>query len=150
MEHSVEALSAMVLCTFDRDRLRDLYSSFPGLAFDVTWLASREEQILDQNLLSVGRRTALERTAYLLLHLHARASALGLAPPDRFFPPITQQHLADALGLSIVHTNKTLKRLSDRKIIRWKNRMLEILDIVALRKIAVWDEEGGERVRPLI
>jgi CRP-like cAMP-binding protein len=150
MSHSVEALSQMVLCVFPRDRLWELFAHYPSLAFDVTWLASREEQILDQNLLSVGRRTALERTAYLLLHLHARASALGLAPPDRFFPPITQQHLADALGLSIVHTNKTLKRLSDRKIIRWKNRMLEILDIVALRKIAVWDEEDGERIRPLI
>jgi CRP/FNR family transcriptional regulator, anaerobic regulatory protein len=150
MSHSVEALSQMVLCVFPRERLWQLFERYPGLAFDVTWLGSREEQILDQNLLSVGRRTALERTAYLLLHLHARASAVGLAPSDRFFPPLTQQHLADALGLSIVHTNKTLKRLSDRKIIRWKNRELEILNIDALRDIAVWEEEEVEHSRPLI
>ena len=150
MSHSVEALSQMVLCVFPRDRLWELFERYPSLAFDVTWLGSREEQILDQNLLSLGRRTALERTAYLLLHLHTRASAVGLAPPDRFFPPITQQHLADALGLSIVHTNKTLKRLSDRRIIRWKNRMLEILDVAALREIAVWEDEEGDRIRPLI
>ena len=150
MSHSVEALSQMLLCVFPRDRLWELFEHYPGLAFDVTWLGSREEQILDQNLLSVGRRTALERTAYLLLHLHSRASAVGLAPRDRFSPPITQQHLADALGLSIVHTNKTLKRLSDRKVIRWKNRTLEILDMEALRKIAWWNEEHPEGTRPLI
>lgn len=150
MSHSVEALSQMLLCVFPRERLWQLFERYPGLAFDITWLASREEQILDQNLLSIGRRTALERTAYLLLHLHSRASAVGLAPSDGFFPPLTQQHLADALGLSIVHTNKTLKRLSDRKIIRWKNRELEILDIDALRRIAVWEEDEVEHSRPLI
>jgi len=150
MSHSVEALSEMVLCVFPRDRLWELFEHYPGLAFDVTWLASREEQILDQNLLSIGRRNAIERTAFLLLHLHDRASAVGLAPSDRFFAPLTQQHLADALGLSIVHTNKTLKRLSDRKIIRWKNRELELLDLKALREIAWWEEEQTERSRPLI
>ncbi len=150
MSHSVEALSQMLLCVFPRERMWELFERYPSLAFDVTWLGSREEQILDQNLLSIGRRTALERTAYLLLHLHSRASAVGLAPPDRFFPPLTQQHLADALGLSIVHTNKTLKRLSDRKIIRWKNRLLEILDIEALREIAYWEDDATGGVRPLI
>lgn len=149
MSHSVEALTQMLLCVFPRERLWQLYENYPGLAFDVTWLASREEQILDQNLLSVGRRTALERTAFLLLHLYERAMSVGLAP-DGFFPPLTQQHLADALGLSIVHTNKTLKRLSDRKIIRWKNRELEILDVNALREIAWWDDDDAGRVRPLI
>lgn len=150
MSHSVEALSQMLLCVFPRERLWELYERHPGLAFDVTWLAAREEQILDQNLLSVGRRTALERTAFLLLHLHERANAVGLAPADRFFPPLTQQHLADALGLSIVHTNKTLKRLSDRKVIRWKNRELEILDVEALREVAWWEDNEAGRVRPLI
>jgi len=150
MSHSVEALSPMLLCVFPRERLWELFEHYPGLAFDVTWLASREEQILDQNLLSVGRRTALERTAFLLLHLHQRATAVGLAPADSFSPPLTQQHLADALGLSIVHTNKTLKRLSDRKIIRWKNRELEILNVEALREIAWWEDDDAGRVRPLI
>jgi len=150
MSHSVEALSRVLLCVFPRERLWELFERYPSLAFDVTWLGSREEQILDQNLLSIGRRTAIERTAYLLLHLHGRARAVGLAPSERFAPPLTQQHLADALGLSIVHTNKTLKRLSDRRIIRWKNRMLEILDIEALREIAYWEDDAAGSVRPLI
>ena len=69
MQHSVEALTDMMLCVFPREKLWDLYTDYPTLAFDVTWLAAREEQILDEHLLSVGRRTAIERIAYLLLHL---------------------------------------------------------------------------------
>jgi CRP-like cAMP-binding protein len=63
MEHSVEALSSVVLCLFQRDSLPDLFRRHPGLGFDVAWLASREERMLDENLLSVGRRSALERAA---------------------------------------------------------------------------------------
>ena len=149
MSHSVEALSDMMLCVFPRERLWQLYENYPGLAFDVTWLASREEQILDQNLLSVGRRSAIERMAHLLLHLFLRARDVGLAPSMRFFPPLTQQHVADTLGLSIVHTNKTLRRLSDRKVVRWKNRQLDILDVEGLRRIAQYEDAEGQ-VRPLI
>src|SRR3984885_7157701 len=60
MEHSVEALTPLVLCVFPRAKLWDLYNRFPSLAFDVTWLAAREEQLIDENLLSLGRRTAIE------------------------------------------------------------------------------------------
>ena len=72
MEHSVEALTPLVLCVFPRSKLWDLYSRLPSLAFDITWLAAREEQLIDEHLVSLGRRTALERAAYLLLHLFTR------------------------------------------------------------------------------
>ena len=78
MQHSVEALTDMTLCIFPREKLWDLFTRFPALAYDVTWLAAREEQILDESLLSVGRRTAIERMAYLFLHLFTRAEEVGL------------------------------------------------------------------------
>ena len=112
MEHSVEALTPLTLCVFPRAKLWDLYARFPSLAFDITWLAAREEQLIDEHLVSVGRRTALERTAYLLLHLFVRAEEAGLAKDNTIQFPFTQQHLADTLGMSLVHTNKTLKRLT--------------------------------------
>src|SRR6478736_980187 len=136
MEHSVEALTPLTLCVFPRTKLWDLYSRFPSLAFDVTWLASREEQLVDENLLSVGRRSALERIAYLLLHLFVRAEEVGLTRGDSIAFPFTQQHLADTLGMSLVHTNKTLKRLTATKAIRWKDRVFEVLDRAALTRIA--------------
>jgi CRP-like cAMP-binding protein len=147
MEHSVESLSPVVLCVFQRDSLPGLFEHYPTLAFDITWLASREERMLDENLLSVGRRSALERAAYLIAFLYQRAEKVGVA--KRPLIPITQQHVADTLGLSIVHTNKTLRKLADRGLIRWHDRSCEVVDPVALAEIAGWEGLGESR-RPLI
>ena len=149
MEHSVEALSPVVLCVFQRDGLTDLYRRQPGLSFDVTWMAAREERMLDEHLLSIGRRTATERAAYLVAFLHQRAAAVGLTENKPLLIPITQQHVADTLGLSIVHTNKTLRKLAERKLIRWHDRACEVMDVKGLMDIAGW-EGLPERQRPLI
>ena len=106
LDHSVEALTDIVLCVFQRDRIWELYESHPGLAFDTTWLAAREERLLDESLLSVGRRTAQERIAHMLLSLAERARRTGLARGNKIKFPITQHHLADTLGLSLVHTDR--------------------------------------------
>jgi CRP/FNR family transcriptional regulator, anaerobic regulatory protein len=136
MEHSVEALTDMVLCIFPRDRLWELHRGHPTLAFDLTWLSAREEQILDENLLSVGRRTALERIAYLLLHLHTRARQLGLGKGNVVSFPVTQRHVADTLGMSLVHTNKTFQRLRRSNAVRWNRNQLEVTDAETLSGIA--------------
>lgn len=139
MQHSVEALSSMTLCVFERERVDDLFRNYPGLAFDITWLAAREEQVLDENLLALGRRNALERTAYLIGFLYQRAKRLKLNRGKRLAIPITQLHVADTLGLSTVHTNKTLKRLSMMGLTRWRDRGCEVLDEAGLMKIARWE-----------
>ncbi len=149
MEHSVEALTKLTLCVFPRTKMLELYSRFPSLAYDLTWLAAREEQMIDENLLSVGRRTALERTAYLLLHLFVRAQEAGMTNDNAIQFPFTQQHLADALGMSLVHTNKTLKRLFASNAVRWKDRQFEIIDRAALVQIA-GDDVKQHRPRPFI
>jgi CRP/FNR family transcriptional regulator len=149
MEHSVEALTDMVLCIFPRDRLWELHRGHPTLAFDLTWLSAREEQILDEHLLSVGRRTAIERMAYLLLHLFTRAKQLGLADGHRVGFPLTQQHIADTLGMSLVHTNKTFQKLRRSGALRWDRSELEISDAAALGRIAQYDPTE-RAVRPFI
>ena len=149
MDHSIEALSPVVLCVFQRDKLPGLYQNHPGLAFDITWLASREERMLDDHLLSIGRRTALERAAYLIAFMHQRASATVPRNGKPLVIPIAQQHVADTLGLSIVHTNKTLKKLSARKLIRWLDRSCEVLDAEGLMQVAGWSGLPDSK-RPLI
>ncbi len=149
MEHSVEALTPLTLCVFPRSKLYELYSRFPTLAFDITWLAAREEQLIDEHLVSLGRRTALERTAFLLLHLFTRAEELKMVNGDAIQFPFTQQHLADALGMSLVHTNKTLKRLLASKAIGWKGRVFEVRDRPALVAIA-GDDVQAPKGRPFI
>lgn len=149
MQHSIEALSPVTLCVFERGKLNRLYSSYPDLAYDLTWIAAREERILDENLLSIGRRSALERAAYLIAFLYQRAKALDLFNGSRVAIPITQQHVADTLGLSIVHTNKTLKKLAERGMIRWADKGCNVRDIDGLLTIAGW-EGFSEAKRPLI
>jgi len=150
MQHSIEALTDMLLCVFPREKLWGLYSGHPALAFDVTWLAAREEQILDENLLNVGRRSALERAAYLLLHLFARGEEVGLTKGNSISFPFTQQHVADTLGMSLVHTNKTLKRLAATKTMRWKDRRFEVLDRKALAELAGYEQPSRRTKRPFI
>lgn len=148
MQHSVEALSTVTLCVFERTQLHTLFSRYPSLAYDITWIAAREERILDEHLLSIGRRTAIERAAYLLAFLAQRAKALRMIE-GRVLLPITQQHVADTLGLSIVHTNKTLKKLADRGAIVWRDRSCDVLDEEALKAISGWYGEE-EKSRPFI
>jgi CRP-like cAMP-binding protein len=148
MDHSVEALTPVTLCVFERAKLERLFERHPSLGYDLTWIAAQEERILDEHLLSIGRRTALERTAYLLSFIHQRAKSAGINGGRRVIP-ITQQHVADTLGLSLVHTNKTLRKLSDRNLMRWQDKGCEILDPEGLLTLAGWEGMKKE-ARPFI
>jgi len=92
--------------------------------------------MLDDNLISIGRRSAVERTAYVLLQMFVRAEEAGLVENGKVTFPFTQQHLADTLGMSLVHTNKTLKRIFQSKAIRWEHRNFEMIDRAALTELA--------------
>jgi CRP/FNR family transcriptional regulator, anaerobic regulatory protein len=140
MQHSVEALTDVVLCVFPREGLPKLYQTQPGLAFDVTWLAAREENMLEEHLASAGRRNGVERVAYLILHLYNRLRGLGMAQASSFELPATQQHIADLLGLSLVHTNKTLRRLSGLGLIAIHDRVIEIRKEKELVAMSGFDE----------
>lgn len=94
--------------------------------------------MLDEILLSVGRRTAMERAAYLFAFLFQRAKSVGMVKTNKLIIPLKQQHVADTLGLSIVHTNKTLKKLSVRGALRWLDRGCEVLDENVLLEMSKW------------
>jgi CRP-like cAMP-binding protein len=147
--YGIEALSDVTLCVLPRAKVWALFRDMPALAFDVTWLGSREESLLDDNLLSVGRRRAAERVAALIVSLYKRAKALGLVIDDTFVFPLTQQHIADALGLSLVHTNKTLAWLRRMGMFTRGNGFLTLTNPRVLARIAQHFEEEIP-ARPLI
>ena len=64
-----------------------------------------------EDIIRLGRRSALQRLADLLLELHDRLEQIGMTDERGFYLPLTQEHLADALGLSVVHVNRSLKAL---------------------------------------
>jgi CRP/FNR family transcriptional regulator len=147
--HGVESLTDVKLCAFAHDNLWELYRQHPQLGYDITWLAAHEEHIVDDNLLSVGRRTAQERIAMLLIHMFKRAEASGLSVGGSTLFPINQQHIADALGLSLVHTNKTLRRLERLGLHTIENNRLRLLKPGALQRLADYFAMPL-RARPLI
>ncbi len=150
MEHSVEALTDMRLCMFERPRLWELFQSSPSLGFDLTWLASREELILSHHLVNVGRRTARERIAYVILLLFERARVTGLAAEKAFEIPITQEDVADLMGLSVVHTNKVLRQMHHDGLLTWTRSKIIIKNQDALSDIAGPIAESRDVLRPFI
>jgi CRP-like cAMP-binding protein len=148
-QHGVEALTDVELCLLPRQKIWHLFGQMPELAFDVTWLGAREESHVDENLLSAGRRTAAERIAALIVILYKRADALALVADRTFAFPLTQQHIADALGLSLVHTNKTLARLRRLGMYTQTNGSLTLSNPRVLERVAQhFDQELARR--PLI
>ncbi|WP_165842845.1 Crp/Fnr family transcriptional regulator [Phenylobacterium deserti] len=71
-------------------------------------------------IVRLGRRSAVQRVADLLLELHDRLSDVGLVSDDGFRLPLTQEHFADALGLSVVHVNRSLRTLRLNKLVNFR------------------------------
>jgi CRP/FNR family transcriptional regulator len=147
--HGVEAVTDVSLCAFSRDRLWPLFHAQPKLGYDITWLAAREEKMVDDNLVTTGRRNAGERVAMLLMHLYRRAERVGMVRDGWVEFPFNQQHIADALGLSLVHTNKTLRRLQRQGLHKLDAGWLRILEPHALEALGDYFERPLRPV-PLI
>lgn len=150
MGHGVEATTKMRLCVFRRSDIWTLFKNHPERAYDLTWLASTEEHFLGESLATVGQRSAMEKIAWAMVLLIQRGRALGLVNGTRMRFPFRQQDLADSLGLSLVHTNKTLAKLRERKLVSWIDGVINVQDIEQLSQIALIDREGWTRARPLM
>lgn len=135
-QHSIEALDDVQLCVFPKDRFWTIFERHPGLAFDVVWLAAQEKSILADFLVSAGQRTASERMAFLLLVLFQRARAVGLVHDNVLKIPLKQEHFADTIGFSLVHTNKRLARLKGSGAFDWRGDVFRMLDEGALLDLA--------------
>jgi len=147
--YGVEALTEVQICVLPRRKVWSLFQNMPELSFDVTWLGAREESHVDEGLTSVGRRNAVERIAALIILLYKRLDALGMVINSAMPFPLTQQHIADMLGLSLVHTNKSLAKLRRLGMSSLTNGMLLLSNPRALESMAQYFEEETAK-RPLI
>ena len=149
--HGVETLTEATFCVFQRDALWALHQRSPVMGFNVTWLTAHEESMVDDTLLSVGRRNAEERIASLLILLFKRADALQADSGGNGVAfPLTQQHIADGLGLSLVHTNKTLRKLERLGLHRITDGRLYLRDVKAMARLADLYGDGRPSPRPLV
>lgn len=148
--HSVEALTPARLCVFDTARFHDLITAQPALGYDITWLAAKEETALEEHLVALGRRSARERVAYLAVWLLERAQGTCMAGEgNRLEVTITQAQIADMLGLSLVHTNRTIKALERQGLVIWRQTAITVPDLAAAAALAHSDP-AKERQRPFL
>jgi CRP-like cAMP-binding protein len=87
-------------------------------------------------LVSLGRKTAMERLAHLLLESFERLRAMGLTYGQQCAMPLTQMDIADLTGLTCVHVNRTLQVMRARGLLELQSKWLQIPDLSALREAA--------------
>ncbi|MEZ5779790.1 MAG: Crp/Fnr family transcriptional regulator [Paracoccaceae bacterium] len=149
MQHSVDAATRMKLCVFKREGLWDLFRSHPERAYDLTWIAAVEEHFLGETIATLAQRDATQRLAWALVRIFQRLRAVGLERAGTVPLPFRQQDVADALGLSLVHTNKTLQSLRARGLVDWRKGRLTISKLGPLADLAMIDLERPQR-RPIL
>ena len=149
MGHSVEAVTPMVLCVFDRSSLFSLFQTSPARAYDLTWIAAVEEHFLGETVATIGQRDATAALAWAFLRIFRRGESLGLVADGRMPLPYRQQDIADALGLSLVHTNKRLQRFRAAGLMDWARGVLHIADRAGLAALANL-QDGPMEKRPIL
>ena len=117
------------------------FSQFPRLGAALMWAASRDEAMVVEHLVNIGRRNAIERTAHFFMELAERLSLVGLATEAEFKCPLSQFVLADALGLTAVHVNRVLRQLRELDLLTLQRGSVKIHDLNRLRKLAGF--QGG-------
>lgn len=148
--HSIEALLDARLCLFRRSEFHQLVSQHPQLGYDLTWLAAKEENALEGHIVSLGQRSARERVTYLAVWLIDRALATGVAKDDNVLHlTITQSQIADMLGLSLVHTNRTIRQLEREGLVIWKSHEICVPDLEKAVDYAHFDR-SLDRLKPFI
>jgi CRP-like cAMP-binding protein len=135
-DHSFEVLTDAVVSAVDGSRILQTFSDFPRLAAAILWAASRDEAMVVEHLVSIGRRSALERTAHFFMELAERLNLIGLATEAEFKCPLSQYVLADALGLSAIHVNRVLRQLRELDLLTVHRGTVQIHDLSGLRKLS--------------
>jgi CRP-like cAMP-binding protein len=118
-----------------------LSESNPQLATRLFWSSAAETAMLAEHLITIGRRSALERVAHFLLELSVRLHKLGLIEEETFRLPLTQEIIADALGLSVPYVNRILHQLRDEGLIKMKNQRICIQNVEELAALADFKQD---------
>ena len=135
-DHAFAAVTDIVVAEVSARQMLDTFQRVPRLAAAVLWAASRDEAMVVEHLVSIGRRSALVRTAHFLLELGLRLQLVGVGSESGFACPLHQDHLADALGLTTIHVNRVLRQLRERGLVTFRNGRVEFHDLESLRDLA--------------
>lgn len=141
----VATITESSLSVIPFDMIDDVFERSPRLAKALFWTAGYEGAIVGEHLIDAARRSAYERISHLLLELFIRLTGAGLTKEMSFEMPLTQELIGDAVGLTTVHVNRTMRSLREDKLIAIDGKRLTILDFEALSLICDFENSylGG-------
>lgn len=149
-DHSIEPVTNIAVTEVHVADLLDAFSRTPRLAAAVLWAASRDEAMVVEHLVDIGRRDAAERMAHFLLELGTRLALVGMGSKDGYACPLTQYLLADALGLSAVHVNRVLRQLREAGLVTFRDGFVAFDNYDQLVKFAQFDPAYMDQNGPLL
>jgi CRP-like cAMP-binding protein len=136
LDHSVLAISDCDMAAVPHKALRELIARDPHLG-RLFWLETVVDAAIHRIwLVGLGRQDAQARMAHLFCETKTRLEAVGLADQDGFDFPLTQAELADVLGLSSVHVNRTLMSLRSAGLMEWRDGRVTIGDWKRMAEVA--------------
>lgn len=136
VDHNAQTLTAAEVVTVPRAAIQQLIEHRPAIAHAVFVNVLIEASISREWLVNIGRRDARGRLAHLLCEFAMRMEAQGLAGPDGYEIPMTQEQLGDALSLTSVHVNRTLRALEAEGVIRRTGRRISFESRTQVERIA--------------
>jgi CRP-like cAMP-binding protein len=149
-DHNIEPITNVQASEVRVQDLLDAFNTAPRLAAAVLWAASRDEAMVVEHLVDVGRRDAKQRMAHFLLELGARLKLVGLASGAGYSCPLTQYLLADALGLSAVHVNRVLRELREDGLVTFQQGKVTFGDFEGLVAFSGFDRRYLDQDGPLM
>ncbi len=134
-DHNLQALSRIEVALIRVEAVQEIAFARPAVGRAMWFQTLVEASIFREWTLNVGRRDARTRTAHLLCEFALRLEAAGLGDENGYELPMTQEQLADALGLTSVHTNRTLMALTGEGLISRTKRVVRINDWIRLAEV---------------
>lgn len=139
LDHSIMTITPCTMVTMPHARLAEITEQHPHLT-RVYWFHTNLDAAIHREWeLSLGRRNALAKVATLFCELHVRLGIVGLGDGTEYALPLTQTDLAECLGLTQIHVNRTLRELREQKLVEFRNGRVRILDIKALAAVGEFD-----------
>lgn len=139
LDHSIMTLTPCRAVHVPHEKLRQITERHPHLT-RVYWFATNLDSAIHREWeVSLGRRSALQRTAHLFCELQVRLAIVGLADVHGYALPIIQATLAECLGLTSVHVNRVLRDLRERELVEFRGGRVSIRDLAGLQAVAEFD-----------
>lgn len=138
-DHNVQALTKVEAAFIPVEAIKTLAFERPSVGLGLWYETLVDASIFREWTLNVGRRNARTRTAHLLCELALRLDWEGLGSRDGYELPMTQEELGDALALTPVHVNRTLKALGEEGFISRTRRSVTIADWEKLARVGDFD-----------